>query len=945
MACTNPDNPDCKNCNKSGLAILPVRYTVVPNDVDAALPAHGCGGNKVKTVKLESNKYALRTLRKGFVYLFYEKHARGSHIKWEVYSVSAGGTVWKQLSYKAITAVDEEPACSRKGHKIPASVIVIEKPEDCGAVWMAFSEHCWSLETFAAFENDKALRDRRMQTFLPAKWVLAQDYKHGMDATEANLDTIIEYKNAFHFSSLVGIQEAEFSKRDGSYRYSMMVQATTRYPVSVRRDQKKELVALMNQIGEKSKGKDNPPAIIALWDAVGIVHELNGYRNCAPGMLKRYAEERELQVSALASIRSAKLAVENFRAAGARSAAEYGSFVWTPENTKQRLAAYDRSNSANTAGRARQVDLFRYWEKDAIEKVPDRVARSRGEAIRFSEPEWRARMAAIDAIANTITGPDPNGKTHADYVTEHERGAIARAWPKYQKRLDSGAIADFALQYNSVISRSIELAEKRTVDLIAWLKSSYLQNALTEFHGSNMNDGLAFENAVGDMLFGVTSSAAGKSMVHDWVAEGKASDPNLLWRAMAFNQTDGIDSLDKLLAEAKKELATPFSEQALTAARDSAKYLAKFADTVKKALSLHNTLLKEGVKVIPTGGVEKLLLTVGAGFFQPFIKKSGDFLGAGLVRGLLLVRGGSNYAKVMALLAAEARHGPAGTAAIVMSIGHAASTKAIPKEYKELRSAWDSLAEKADTPKVDKNPQFSGGWNEGKEIRFGLVATLLQGVFVAKLWADSQNDPFNKKLTAELQIAYITLGAAVADLCATAFKGLWKDTSVAFSATKMTGGLLSGLSAWMAFKLDVAQAGKEEAEGHLGLAVLYGLKSVANLASGAFSVLTAFSYFQPVCTFIAEKAPAGFAGRMVAFAAGKLGGWAAKMFIQRALLMVVGIYINLAVLVVQFLIWYFSDDELQKWCDECAFGKYGKRRFVSAIAQVLQYEKSLAEVA
>ena len=69
MACTNPKNPECENCNKSGLAILPVRYAVVPNDVDATLPDPL--GNKVTDVKLKHHKYALRTLRKGFIYLFY----------------------------------------------------------------------------------------------------------------------------------------------------------------------------------------------------------------------------------------------------------------------------------------------------------------------------------------------------------------------------------------------------------------------------------------------------------------------------------------------------------------------------------------------------------------------------------------------------------------------------------------------------------------------------------------------------------------------------------------------------------------------------------------------------------------------------------------------------------------------------------------------------------
>jgi hypothetical protein len=73
-------------------------------------------GNKVSDVKLIQHKYALRTLRQGYLYVFHEKHPRGSQITWEVYSISAAGTLWKQLSPEATKPVDEEPACSRSGH-------------------------------------------------------------------------------------------------------------------------------------------------------------------------------------------------------------------------------------------------------------------------------------------------------------------------------------------------------------------------------------------------------------------------------------------------------------------------------------------------------------------------------------------------------------------------------------------------------------------------------------------------------------------------------------------------------------------------------------------------------------------------------------------------------------------------------------------------------------
>lgn len=237
MPYINKDNPDCKNCNKSGLAILPVRYAVVPKHVAVSLPP--AIGTKVADISLQHHKYALRTLRQGFLYLFYEKHARGGHIKWEVYSVSIGGTLWKQFSINAIETIEGE-RCSRKEHRMPASIIAIESPEKCGKIWMAFSEHAWSSETFKTFERDSQLRERRMQSFVPTVWIKSLTDSHGIEATQESLNHIIEYKANFPVSTLNRNNNAELSESDGSYKSNCLISCATRYPLTVRRGRKEK---------------------------------------------------------------------------------------------------------------------------------------------------------------------------------------------------------------------------------------------------------------------------------------------------------------------------------------------------------------------------------------------------------------------------------------------------------------------------------------------------------------------------------------------------------------------------------------------------------------------------------------------------------------------------------------------------------------------------------
>ena len=85
----------CDDCKASGLPILPVRYVPVPNAVKQTLPGWA-GGDRVKSVPLGQDfHYALRTLRAGYVYLYYDKNARGSK-QWECYAVTEDGLLVKQ---------------------------------------------------------------------------------------------------------------------------------------------------------------------------------------------------------------------------------------------------------------------------------------------------------------------------------------------------------------------------------------------------------------------------------------------------------------------------------------------------------------------------------------------------------------------------------------------------------------------------------------------------------------------------------------------------------------------------------------------------------------------------------------------------------------------------------------------------------------------------------
>ncbi|PNR35613.1 hypothetical protein LA06_15800, partial [Xanthomonas oryzae pv. oryzae] len=62
--------------------------------------------------------YAVRTLRQGMLYLFYEQSGPYGSRQWEAYAVAENGTLWRQVSGYAARRIagGGVPSCSRPVH-------------------------------------------------------------------------------------------------------------------------------------------------------------------------------------------------------------------------------------------------------------------------------------------------------------------------------------------------------------------------------------------------------------------------------------------------------------------------------------------------------------------------------------------------------------------------------------------------------------------------------------------------------------------------------------------------------------------------------------------------------------------------------------------------------------------------------------------------------------
>jgi hypothetical protein len=324
--------------------------------------------------------------------------------------------------------MDDEPACARTGHKLPASVIHIEKPEKQGKVWLAFSEHAWSQDTLDDFEKDPVKRDTRMQMLMPATWVSTGGYKHGLEATQAHIEEVIEYQDNFVETQLTGDKPQNASNPDGTHIAARLQKEVTRHPLHMRKGQSKPLADVMKDIGKNPAGKDHTPLLMAVWDAVGITTELNGFRNDAAGVIEQYGKERELEITALNAI----------------------------EGVKKMLA--DKTGEAADA-------MATHMNQLPMHDIDARQTRAR---MQYRDDPAKLKIELDKLQVERQQRVAKRGQSQAR-VKAHD---MAHSWDKYEAKLEtSGATYNtFKKNYDAFLSAADTLVDQRTEDLIAWLE-------------------------------------------------------------------------------------------------------------------------------------------------------------------------------------------------------------------------------------------------------------------------------------------------------------------------------------------------------------------------------------------------------------------------------------------------------------------------------------------
>ncbi|MDK9583880.1 T6SS effector BTH_I2691 family protein [Lelliottia wanjuensis] len=156
----------CKVCQRQGIPVFPLRVAAVPKAVVSTGWKSRVPEQDVALTGGEF-KYALRTLRMGYLYVLLDKTV------WQGYMVTAEGYLRYFNPLEKPEGETVEPiteACRQQGHCINASFINIDvnpaTGQDYEQAWLAFSGDAWSKEVLNEYQSGKRPASRFTQISL-----------------------------------------------------------------------------------------------------------------------------------------------------------------------------------------------------------------------------------------------------------------------------------------------------------------------------------------------------------------------------------------------------------------------------------------------------------------------------------------------------------------------------------------------------------------------------------------------------------------------------------------------------------------------------------------------------------------------------------------------------------------------------------------------------------
>ncbi|MFE8049679.1 T6SS effector BTH_I2691 family protein [Brenneria goodwinii] len=933
MACNN-------ECTSTGLAILPVRYAVVPKTISTRLPAWAQSAPLTGVPLENGDHYALRALRYGYLYIFYAKGSQGVN-DWQCYSIAPDGSLWLQ-THAGQPKEKKAPSCNVERHD-PAMVefFCIAEPETCGDVWVAFSQYQWSGATLTRYQQDERARNKRMQKIQPSRWIHQPQQAGATQATADALQSVIDYQDVSSAGLLPSVTSAASqraisaaAKANGpaySYDQRVLESVSTLYPWALGRQGKsRDTEQKMLRRSKKKDGSPCAPLLLPLWDAIGIVHELNGWCMDIAGRQAQFSDEREFELKThsdllmvqglvsdaaqdrLASIRDRRASpVDMLAQTQAERAAIRTRYADQPAMRQQLLYECDRVDE---------------WYQ---QKVPDSYIQQRGLLRRNSAEDRRAKFAELKISVDIWLAGNPARSAELRH----------QSWRKYQSRLNNAQRENF-VRCADTFSASLKKAfDERAVNILHWLEAELFIVTLQDYKTTEFLDNFNYCHIVSVALYGIGNVPQGQALIERWVDEqSTGSDANLIWNQVAGNNPLIKDELEALLASAKnaKDDPAPTTLAALNAALAKSSDLKNFSDFVSNSLKASAKNMTDNPDWINRQfrKADLFMASVGDRIFN--VTRLGGHIDnhvTMIYKTIFSVRAGVPLEHTLRLFKVQLQEMPYLRRQILHDLS--SSQEFLPEggerleKYKKLNSSW---------------AEFSGtdeGINTLKISRVGLLMLFFNALDVGYLYSQLKQDDW--KSQAALAASGLSMMSVISDLLLPALEKGEKAAKVTIESMKLFGAFVGCAASVLTAVLDGMNLGKSYNQNRFGMACFYFIKGVAD-GAGALKYLGTFLSAAGNLASIYGRGERmlGVADALSRYGKKIAGKFMTRTGALRLLGKLASWQAQAGLMLLQVIVTLFSDDELQAWCTQCHFGQ--KPAFAGYDEQLENLEKALKEI-
>ncbi|MFP2413202.1 UNVERIFIED_ORG: hypothetical protein FHU01_3096 [Citrobacter freundii] len=859
------------DCMSQGPALLPVRYAVIPEYIKEPLPEWATSGVSAYPVENENYHYALRAMRRGYIYIYYPYLT-----DWEAWSVCDDGSLWKQISAKNVLE-KAEPDC-RQGTYSNGGKDFLTLPYEVleNDIWIAFTQCPWTENTLERYASDGVQRQSRMQCVSSSNWRAPQASQQITEATTANLASVLDYipaqgsmlspgmrlpygtHNKIRVSQCVNERYAivkEPGPQETLYPWKSGVVGNTIRQMKVR--------------GVKPDGSPVTPLLMALHDATGITHELTGWTNDVLAMAKIFGDERTLEFCTQNLINGVKEIVNKS----------------SEQNVEAQLSVLPQETFISPP--AMDYSYYMYVQNE----------KSKG-----TDPK--------DILIREEFEKQIKGKQNEVY----KKHQVANDWSKYAQMINQSKWDSFNKCCADLTQKIDEQLAKLIIYRCEWLQTSLFITMLQDFFSNDPVDNANYREIAAFAMAGLNESPSGVKLLDDWIdAYTTTSKTNLVWRTHFYNNPEIMADAEPLLASLQQCSISPVSEN------DVLYFFEKNGAKLNKIFKGFEKATSEISKPLDSNAVfskrvlykiDQHMVTVGTRFFSvsrigPVLNTMNDLI----VRTLFSLSSGKSELETKMLFSKYFGWATERRAYITGTVFYS-TQRAIRADRLRVASNKYAALEKAYADYL-RQPAGSSG--------YAVTSIRIFVLFFNVVELYNQLDNFNNKPSdyAKVVSAISATASGIIDIATPAMEVILKEKN-SLHYMKMSGAGCSLISAGLSLGLDfstllnkVSLPNSSKKWAFTGLYLVKTLSDVAIIAKAEGKLMSVL-----IERFGWDTARGGLAvwlGKAAAPQLTKLGvEWVGLLASwEVALLLMVAEYI---------LTEYYSRDALQSWIENSLFG-------------------------